>query len=214
MNEIDEEFEESRQGEAEESGENAPGAEEEPKRNPFSDALEWVNSIVYAVAAMLALNLFFFRSITVDGTSMNDTLQDNDKVIATNFLYTPKHGDVVVIQADGLGRGNVYGEPIIKRVIAVEGDTISIDYLTGSVYLNGELLEEEYIKNSIYYYRMGWLESGKDYVVPKNCVFVMGDNREVSNDSRNLNAVGFIDTNLIMGKAFVRFSPIKSFKWL
>ena len=183
---------------------------------PFSEALDWVNSIVYAVVAMLILNLFLFRSITVSGDSMNNTLVDGNKVILTNFFYSPSYGDIVVVQANKLVNKNtgMYGEPIIKRVIAVEGDTVRIDFTAGEVYVNDNLLEEDYIKDLTHLRSRDWMESGKTYTVPDNCVFVMGDNRNVSNDSRNLVDVGFIDENMIMGRAIVRFSPIKEFKWL
>lgn len=189
--------------------------DEEPKK-PFADILDWTSCFVYAVAAVLALNLFFFRSITVSGSSMNDTLVDNDRVIATNFLYTPKYGDIVIVEADKLHLHGtaIYGETIIKRVIAKEGDTVRIDFDNGVVYRNGEALQEDYIKEPIRDHYQGWMESNKDYVVPENCVFVMGDNRNKSNDSRNMAEVGFIDTNYIMGKAFVRYAPFSSFKWL
>lgn len=144
-------------------------------------------------------------------------------VLGTNVFYTPEYGDVVVVQADKLVNKAlvlptgqpVYGEAIIKRVIALEGDTVRIDFDKGEVYRNGELLSEDYIKD-LTHMRINdfWMNSNEDYVVPENCVFVMGDNRNVSNDSRNLKDVGFIDTNYIMGKAFVRVSPIKDFKWL
>lgn len=185
-------------------------------KKPFADALEWVNSIVFAVAAMLVLNLFFFRSITVSGDSMKNTLLDGDKVILTNFCYTPSYGDIVVIQANKLKNKNtgMYGEPIIKRVIATEGDTVRIDFTAGDVFVNDTLLEEDYIKDLTHLRMYGWMESGVTYTVPENCVFVMGDNRMVSNDSRNLVDVGFVDESMIMGKAFVRFYPIKEFKWL
>lgn len=199
-------------------GENADGEdapEKEPSK-PFSDLLDWVASMVYAVAIILVLNLFFLRIITVSGDSMNDTLVDDDRVVITNFCYTPSYGDIVVIQADKLIRKdtNIYGEPIIKRVIAVAGDTVRIDYTKGEVYRNGELLSEDYIKELTHYFHYGYMENGRDYVVPENCVFVMGDNRNVSNDSRNQIDVGFVDKGMIMGKAFVRVSPIKDFKWL
>ena len=189
--------------------------EEEPKK-PFSELFDWASCLVYAVALMLAINLFFFRSITVRGDSMNDTLVNNDQVIVTNFLYKPDYGDIVVIQANRLPiQGtDLYGEPIIKRVIALAGDTVKIDYIKGEVYRNGELISEDYIKELTHLHGFGYMESGETYTVPDNCVFVMGDNRNVSNDSRNLKDVGFIDTDMIIGKAFVRFSPIKDFKWL
>ncbi len=206
-------------GDAENTAESAEGdAEnsEEKTRKLFSDALDWVNSIIYAVAAMLLLNLFFFRPITVSGDSMNNTLVDGDRVILTNFGYSPSYGDIVVVQADKLKNKNTgrYGEPIIKRVIAVEGETIRINFTEGKVYVNDVLLEEDYIKDLTHFRSYGWMESGETYTVPENCVFVMGDNRNISNDSRNLSDVGFVDESLIMGKVFVRFSPIKDFKWL
>ena len=191
-------------------------SDDEPPKKPFSDLLDWTSCFVYAVAAVLVLNLFVFRSITVAGNSMNDTLVNNDRVIATNFFYTPQYGDIVIVEADKLHLNGtaIYGETIIKRVIAKEGDTIRIDFENGTVTRNGEVLEEDYIKEQIRVHYQGWMESNKDYVVPENCVFVMGDNRNASNDSRNMAELGFIDTNYIMGKAFVRYAPFSSFKWL
>lgn len=191
---------------------------EEPQK-PFSGALEWAGSLVYAVLAMLLLNLFVFRSITVDGESMNNTLQDQDRVLSTNFFYTPQRGDIVVLQADKIPNQYTgkYGEPIIKRVIALAGDTIKFDFDEGKVYLKkaGEqefqLLEEDYIAAPT----LASLDrhSGEEHTVPENCVFVMGDNRNRSLDSRSV-LVGDVDTDLIMGRAFVRLFPIDQFALL
>ncbi len=191
---------------------------EEPQK-PFSGALEWAGSLVYAVLAMLLLNLFVFRSITVDGESMNNTLQDQDRVLSTNFFYTPQRGDIVVLQADKIPNQYTgkYGEPIIKRVIALAGDTIKFDFDEGKVYLKkaGEqefqLLEEDYIAAPT----LASLDrhSGEEHTVPENCVFVMGDNRNRSLDSRSV-LVGDVDTDLIMGRAFVRLFPIDQFTLL
>lgn len=200
-----------------ESPESHESNEEEPPRNRIGVVLDWTASFVYALAAVLVLFLFFFRSITVSGDSMNDTLIDNDRIIATNFMYTPKCGDIVIVEADKLMMHGtaVYGEAIIKRVIATEGDVVRIDTDNGVVYRNGEALEEDYIKEHMTKpMGVGWMENNKDYTVPENCVFVMGDNRNNSNDSRNMTAVGFVDTNFIMGKALVRYAPFSSFKWL
>ena len=177
----------------------------EPKK-PFADAYDWVASLVFAVLFMLLLNLFVFRSITVDGESMMNTLLDQDRVIATNLFYTPSRGDIVVIQADRLRPtvNSLYGEPIIKRVIAVEGDTIRFDFENGIVYLNGEAIKEDYILEPTV--RPENRVSGTDYVVPEGYVFVMGDNRNNSTDSRDFR-VGMVDTDLIMGKAIFRFAP-------
>lgn len=188
--------------EADSAGEKAAA---EPKK-PFADAYDWVASLVFAVLFMLLLNLFVFRSITVDGESMMNTLLDKDRVIATNLFYTPSRGDIVVIQADRLRPtvNSLYGEPIIKRVIAVEGDTIRFDFENGIVYLNGEAIEEDYILEPTL--RPENRVSGTDYVVPEGYVFVMGDNRNNSTDSRDFR-VGMVDTDLIMGKAIFRFAP-------
>lgn len=201
---------------AETQADDNPDETEDTPKKPFAEILDWTRCFVYAIAAVLALNLFFFRSITVSGDSMNDTLINNDMVLAGNFMYTPKYGDIVIIEADKLKlQGTVlYGETIIKRVIATEGDTIRIDFDNGLVYRNGEVITEDYIKEPVHDHYQDWIESNKEYTVPKHCVFVMGDNRNKSNDSRNLADVGFIDTNYIMGKAIVRYAPFSSFKWL
>lgn len=194
--------------------EELPDSAEAPKK-PFSDAMEWASSLVYAVLIMLVLNLFVFRSITVSGESMNNTLSDQDRIIATNLFYTPKRGDIVVIQSDRIENRalsytygySVYGEPIIKRVIGLAGDTVRFDFEKGEVYLNGELLEEDYIAAPTY---AEWnMLSGRDYVVPDGHVFVMGDNRNASTDSRAVQ-VGYVDTDLIMGKAVFRFGPFEN----
>ena len=174
---------------------------EKASYKPFAGALDWAGSLVYAVLAMLLLNLFVFRSITVDGESMMNTLQNNDRVLSTNFFYTPSRGDIVVLEADRIPNQATmnYGEPIIKRVIALEGDTIKFDF------------EEDYIAAPT----VAKLDrhSGEEHVVPEHCVFVMGDNRNRSLDSRSL-MLGDVDTDLIMGRAFVRLFPIKNFAWL
>ena len=165
------------------------------------------------------LNLFVFRSITVDGESMMNTLQNNDRVLSTNFFYTPSRGDIVVLEADRIPNQATmnYGEPIIKRVIALEGDTIKFDFENGQVFLKKagetefELLDEDYVAAPT----VAKLDrhSGEEHVVPEHCVFVMGDNRNRSLDSRSL-MLGDVDTDLIMGRAFVRLFPIKNFTWL
>ncbi len=189
-------------------------ADEETK--PFENAMDWVCSIVFTAAAVILINLFLFRAITVDGTSMCDTLQDKDVVIITNLVSEPKFGDVAVIESDKLihSKTGLYGEPIIKRVIGVAGDTIRFDLETGDVYRNGEKLEEDYILGPTNQTHRGWVESGVDYVVPEDCVFVMGDNRIVSHDSRDLELIGFVDTKYIMGKALFRLMPFDKMRLL
>ena len=192
---------------------------EKASYKPFANAMDWATSLVYAVLVMLVLNLFVFRTITVDGESMNNTLQDQDRVISTNFFYTPQRGDIVVLQADRVPNQVTwkYGEPIIKRVIALAGDTIKFDFEQGKVYLkkSGESEFQELQEDYIAAPTLASLDrhTGEEHVVPENCVFVMGDNRNRSLDSRSL-LVGDVDTDLIMGRAFVRLFPIDQITWL
>ncbi|MCH5203704.1 MAG: signal peptidase I [Oscillospiraceae bacterium] len=191
-------------------------ADEKTEDKPFANAVEWVCTIVFAGAVVILINLFLFRAFTVDGDSMCDTLQDNDFVITTNFAYKASFGDVVVIRTDKLlnPETRLYGEPIIKRVIGTAGDTIRFNLEKGEVYRNGELLTEDYIIGPTNQKYNGWVESDTDYVVPENCIFVLGDNRKVSHDSRDLRLIGFVDEKYIMGKALFRLFPLGEMKWL
>ncbi len=164
----------------------------------FNEIIEWLESFVFAIFIVILLFTFIFRIVQVDGPSMEDTLHDGDRLILTHFNYTPKRGDIVVLNSEGLN------ETIIKRVIAVGGDTVSIDFLKGEVTVNGEVLKEDYIKELTY------LEEGraiKDLTVGDGQVFVMGDNRNHSTDSRNAK-VGLVNNDDILGKAIFRIYPV------
>lgn len=164
----------------------------------FNEIIEWLESFVFAIFIVILLFTFIFRIVQVDGPSMEDTLHDGDRLILTHFNYTPKRGDIVVLNSEGLN------ETIIKRVIAVGGDTVSIDFLKGEVTVNGEVLKENYIKELTY------LEEGraiKDLTVGDGQVFVMGDNRNHSTDSRNAK-VGLVNNDDILGKAIFRIYPV------
>lgn len=164
---------------------------------------EWVHSLVFAVAVVVILLTFFIRLVDVSGTSMKQTLQSKDKVIVTNFFYTPKQGDIVVIS-----HGAEYSEPIIKRVIATEGQTLSIDFKTETITVDGKVLKEDYIQGHTHE------EDGEiPKVVPKGKVFVLGDNRGVSMDSRS-KAIGLIDVKDIIGKAQFVVFPFNNMKYL
>ncbi len=155
-----------------------------------SNLYDWVNSIIVAVIAVVILLTFFFRLIDVDGTSMEPTLINTDKVIVSELFYTPDNGDVVVIS-----HGEEYDKPLIKRVIATEGQSIRIDFDNNAVYVDGVLLDEPYIQGNTI---RGDAEIPE--VVPQGKVFVLGDNRPVSLDSR-YHEVGLIDVDSIIGKA-------------
>lgn len=159
--------------------------------------LELLSILVKACCAAVLLFTFVFHIVTVDGTSMLPTLEDNDKLIIQQMFYTPKRGDIVVVtketQADG---------PIIKRVIGVEGDLIDVDFSQGVITVNGAPLHEDYISEPIH--RRGNITFPQ--VVPEGCVFVLGDNRNGSHDSRWMD-VGMVDTRYVMGRALFRLYP-------
>ena len=174
--------------------------ENEPEKeglNLADELIEWAESFVFAIFVIILVFTFIFRIVQVDGPSMEDTLHNGDRLILTHFNYTPQRGDVVVLNSRGLN------ETIIKRVIAVEGDTISIDFVNGIVTLNGEELKEDYIKEPTYFQEGRAIEN---LTIGEGQVFVMGDNRNHSTDSR-AEIVGVIDTEDILGKAIFRIYP-------
>lgn len=162
---------------------------------------EWANAFIIGVIFVVFLMTFVFRQVTVDGTSMTDTLQDGDKLIISNFMYKPQYGDIVVIS-----HGENYGEPIIKRVIATEGQALSIDYETGTVSVDGVILDEDYIKGMTVELKRPTEIPDR---IPKGYVFVMGDNRQGSLDSRSTD-IGLIPVENIIGKAEFRYYPFDS----
>lgn len=157
---------------------------------------DWVSSILVAVIAVVILLTFCFRLIDVDGTSMETTLIDTDKVIVTDLFYTPENGDIVVIS-----HGAEYDKPLVKRVIATEGQTLDINFDENKVYVDGKVVDEPYIQGVTV---RGNAEIPK--VIPEGKVFVMGDNRPVSMDSRH-HEVGLIDVDNIIGKAQLVIIP-------
>lgn len=167
---------------------------------------DWIRCILFAISIVIICLTFVFRLVDVDGSSMYDTLQHGDKVIVTNFMYEPKDGDIVVIS-----HGAEYTNPIIKRVIATEGETIKLDYDNDRIIVNGVVIDEPYLDGSTFGGNIG--DNDVPEVVPKGMIFVMGDNRKVSMDSRSTQ-IGLIDVNNVIGKAqFVAF-PFGDFGYL
>ena len=188
------------------------GNKSDDKNGAFSTVLEGLDVIVSAMIAVIILFAFVFRVPTIDGNSMNNTLFNGERVIISDLFYQPKYGDVVVISrnytndTDNIER---YSMPIIKRVIATEGQTVDIDFENGIVYVDGKALTENYTKtptNLSYDVKF-------PVTVPDNCVFVMGDNRNDSLDSRSsqIGKGGMIDKRYILGKAFLRVFPFDKF---
>jgi len=169
------------------------------KTKRYAGLYEWVEIVTTALIAITLIFTFLFRLVNVEGTSMETTLHDRERLILSCLPYTPDRGDIVVVS-----RGTD-DEPLIKRVIGVAGDTVSIDSKTGEVYLNGKVLKEPYIEVPT----SPELMKG-EVTVPEGMVFVMGDNRSAgqSLDSRTF---GCIEESRVIGKAVFRISPIDRF---
>jgi len=169
------------------------------------NCFEWVESIVTALIIVVVVFTFLFRIVTVSGPSMEPNLYDTYRLILTNFNYQPKQGDIVVISHTvGLP------EPIIKRVIALPGQTVGIDNTTGRVSVDGKVLDESaYIQNGITQIPQDTSSNSVlkfPQKVPVGHVFVLGDNRSISEDSR-YTAVGMVDEKSIIGKAELILFP-------
>ena len=174
---------------------------QEPKPVRGQGVLEWYEALISAALVLVLVFSFFFLIIQVDGSSMVPTLVNGDKLIVWGAGYTPQRGDVVIVDSY-----TSYGKPLVKRVIAKGGDTISIDYDAGTVEVNGELLQEDYIAAPTH---LGY-DVEFPYTVPEGTVFVMGDNRNESLDSRS-SYVGCIDERDILGKVLLCFLPVSDF---
>ena len=160
----------------------------------------YLHDLTHILAIILLVFLLFFRVVVVSGSSMKNTLVDGDYLLLLNntFYRTPKQGDIIVASKDSFENG----EPIVKRVIAVEGQTVHIDFVKSVVYVDGVALTEDYISSPTDLYE------GVDFplVVDEGCVFVLGDNRAKSQDSRSPR-IGLLDTREIIGKAVLLLLP-------
>lgn len=173
------------------------------KKNPLKSVVEWVEIFAVSVAAVMFILVCLGRHSPVNGSSMNDTLQQDDLLIISNLFYEPKQGDIVVFESTA----TTYERPYVKRVIAVGGQTIDYDPASGRVTVDGEVLDEEYAV----YKGDPRIISGADitypYEVPDGYVFVMGDNRWNSTDSR---VIGAVDSRCIIGHVIFRLFPLGS----
>ncbi len=186
----------------------------EPKKPVISTVYEYLETFCYALALMMLMFLFVFRYVTVDGSSMMTTFHHEDKLIISNLFYTPETGDIVVINPENHGDDD---EPIIKRVIATEGQTVFIDYANWEVYVDGVKLDEPYIQDMKREMKARFGEDlpmngtnvekyKSEFTVGENMVFVMGDNRNNSKDSRD-SEYGEMNVNRILGRVVIRLSP-------
>lgn len=172
---------------------------QEQQKQKSREMYEWVQALVCSVLAVVVLFTFVIRLIGVDGHSMVPTLQHGDRLLVVNSMlyHDYKHGDIVVLRKESF-----LNDPIVKRVIATGGQTVDIDFSTGSVFVDGQLLKEDYINE------LTFLEEGTEFplTVPEGSIFVMGDNRNHSSDSRD-SRLGTVDTRYVIGKAVLLAFP-------
>ena len=188
--------------------------EAETANNRIKELYLYAQTVLEAIVSAFLILTFFLSVSVVIGSSMEPTLKENDRLVIMKFFYKPSYGDIIAVWAKGLPNRDTgeTGEMIVKRVIGLEGDVIDIDEETGTVYRNGIPLEEDYIKESINSANLG--NAVYPLTVAENSVFVLGDNRNHSTDSRYVEStstdyyVGCIDLRYIMGKAVFRIYPV------
>ena len=166
-----------------------------------AEIFDWLQSIVFAVIACVLLFMFVARVVTVDGGSMNPTLLHGDRLIVSNLSKNYEQGDVIVFVAP-----EYMDEPLVKRIIATEGQLVEINFDKGTVKVDEQELYEPYIAELT----VDQQDFDEPIQVPEGCVFVMGDNRNRSTDSRT-EEIGCVDTRYILGKAYFVMFPMKSF---
>lgn len=167
------------------------------------NCFDWIEALITSLIFVVILFTFLFRVVNVSGPSMLPNLQSNDRVVLSSYFYKPHRSDVVVIT-----HTEKLKEPIIKRIIALENQVVDINFATGVVSVDGVALDESaYIQNGI-------TTQPSDFTFPltvtKGHVFVLGDNRAVSNDSRSSD-VGLVDERYILGKAQLILFPFNRF---
>lgn len=185
--------------------------EEKPveKVNWLKELRDWVVAIVIAVLVATVVREYVFTLVKVQGQSMEPSLHNNDRLYVNRFFYTPEKGDVVIFEP-----ASDKNHPYVKRVIATEGDTVYIDFNTGKVYVNDELIKEDYIKEPTKVkgdYILSLIKKDKyskdnPIVIQPGYIFAMGDNRNNSKDSRH---IGPVPVEEIMGGAVFRFWPLE-----
>ncbi len=178
--------------------------EVDKKKNFLNELLDTVESILFWVLVLRLIFIFIIGIAQVDGTSMVPTLHDGEKLIYFHLFYEPENEDIVIVDSESLGK------VIVKRVIATEGQTIDIDFETGTVTVDGEVLDEPYINNLTTDNTGAFEDEEYPLTVPENNVFVMGDNRQNSKDSRHWQ-IGFVPEDEIIGEVVLRYQPISEF---
>ncbi len=187
---------------------------EKEKQGKFDirfELYDWATGLLNAMIFVVVLFAFIACMYSVSGPSMMDTLQDGDMVFISNLFYTPERGDIVMFSKPGLEvfdtSDRLFSQPpFVKRIIAVGGDELDVDYSTSTVYINGEPIDEPYIREPML------LRGNAPFpiYIPEGSVFCMGDNRNMSSDSRDTR-VGIVDERYILGRLLFRIFPFNKF---
>lgn len=196
---------------------NEPTEEKAPeKKGSFlRSIIENLEVVVCAACAVILIFTMGFRVCAVNGTSMYPTLDHEDKLLVSNLFYTPERGDIIVFHMTG-EMGVKFNEPLVKRVIATGGEWLDIDFNTWEVRVadnpqmeNATIVDEPYIYLGEFprFYGMQF-----PVQVPEGHLFVMGDNRYGSADSRN-SMCGFVDQRRVMGKVLMRLYPFDKIEY-
>ena len=188
-----------------------PHTEQEPEKEPSEetgsfklDLYFWMQALAMALIFLILTFTIVGRVIRVEGSSMLPTLHENDLMLLQSIGYTPKQGDVVVLR-----KASFLSVPVVKRVIAVGGQHVTVDYATHCVYVDGVALDEPYI-NEIMQDPLGPMLTVLDVDVPEGSIYVLGDNRNHSSDSRD-ERLGTVDTRYVLGRAFWVLVPFDHF---
>ncbi len=181
---------------------NDTGKKKEKKKQNYIAVYDLVSIVMSSFIIIAIVFTFAFRLVGVVGSSMTNTLHENDWLLTVQ-KQSYERGDIVVIT-----QPNYFNEPLIKRVIATEGETVDIDFSSGTVYVDGVALEEPYTREDYILPKLDDVEF--PYTVPEGHIFCMGDNRNGSTDSRST-LIGSLDERYVLGKAFVRILPFGDF---
>lgn len=201
-------LEEDEEEDGEEDGEEAASPEEAPRR-PGADLFEWLQMLIGCVLAAVVLFNCLARLTRVDGSSMDNTLEHGEMMLLWSLGYQPRQGDIVVLNKTAWETEQLlHNRAIVKRVIAVGGQHVRVDYDAGAVYVDGIPLNEPYIAEAMT--PTSGDMSVLDVMVPEGSIYVLGDNRNNSSDSRHV-ALSTVDTRYVLGRALWVVFPLSSF---